>query len=388
MSDDALPWLPYGRPTVDEADIETVVQVLRTPWLTTGPMIEAFEQAFARAARAEHAIAVSSGTAALHAALHVLDLQPGDEVILPTLTFAATANAVCYVGATPVFADVEPGTLLLGPEQVAARITPRTKAVIAVDYAGQPCDYAALRELCERHQLHLLSDACHSLGGSYRGQSVGTLADLNLFSLHPVKAITSGEGGVITTERADLAQRLRQFRNHGISTDVRQREAQGTWYYEQVELGYNYRLSDIHAALGLSQLQKLSAWVKKRCELAALYDSHLRELAESHGVEPLAVRDDVGHAWHLYVVRLNAERSGLDRRQWFDTFRQARIGVQVHYLPVHWHPYYRQHFGTLHGQCPIAEAAYEQILSLPLFPAMTAADVERVVEVFTKQLRR
>ncbi|MBL8825890.1 MAG: UDP-4-amino-4,6-dideoxy-N-acetyl-beta-L-altrosamine transaminase [Planctomycetaceae bacterium] len=368
--------LPYGRHSVDADDLAAIVEVLQSDWLTTGPKVGELETAFAQATGVEHAVAVSSGTAALHAALHGLDLRPDDEVIVPAMTFAATANAVLYVGARPMFADVDHDTLLLNVEQVDRVATARTRAVIAVDYAGQPCDYDDLRSWCERSGATLVSDACHSLGGEYRGRPIGSLADLTTFSLHPVKVITSGEGGIVTTSNAAWATRLRQFRNHGIATDPRQREALGTWHYEQLELGYNYRLSDLHAALGLSQLRKLPRWITRRRQLAAQYDAFF---AAHPGLRPLAVRPEVGHAYHLYVVRMIRDRWQIDRRALFNELRSAGIGVQVHYIPVHMHPYYQQRLGTHAGLCPNAESAYEEILSLPLFPAMSDEDVSRVV---------
>jgi perosamine synthetase len=242
------PVMPYGRQVIDETDIEAVVQVLRSDWLTTGPRVEEFEQAVARCVDAPYAVAVSNGTAALHAAMYAIGVGPGDEVIVPAMTFAATANSVVYQGGTPVFADVEPQTLLLDPLQVAAKITPRTKAVVAVDYAGQPCDYTALRDIVEKHGVLLIADACHALGASCEGKPVGSLADLTVFSFHPVKHITTGEGGMVVTAHAELAARMRLFRNHGISSDHRQRHQLGTWYYEMTDLGYNYRLTDLQCA--------------------------------------------------------------------------------------------------------------------------------------------
>jgi len=373
--------LPYGRQSVDDSDIAAVTEVLQGDWLTTGPHVGKFEQAFAEATGAHHAVVLSSGTAALHAMLHVLDLQPGDEVIVPSLTFAATANAVKYVGARPVFADVDPSTLLMGCEQIAACITPQTRAVIAVDYAGQPCDYDAIAELARDCKLRVLSDACHSLGATDNGRRVGSLAELTAFSLHPVKAITSAEGGIVTTADAAMAERLRQFRNHGIATDHRLRESQGTWFYEQVELGFNYRLSDLQSSLGLSQLRRLPTFVARRRELAQQYDIALRDHA---GLRPLAMRDHVEHAYHLYVVQLETAAWRVDRLAVFRALRAEGIGVQVHYIPVHLHPYYREQLGTRSGQCPAAEAAYERVLSLPIFSTMTDDDQADVLAALDK----
>jgi len=270
--------IPYSRQSIDEEDIQAVVEVLRSDWLTTGPKVDEFERAFAGHVGAEEAVAVSNGTAALHAAMYALRIGPNDEVIVPALTFSATANCVVFQGGTPVFSDVDRGTLLINPASVEANITHRTKAIIAVDFAGQPCDYDSLRALANRHRLTLVADTCHSLGGSYKGLPVGSLAKLNTFSFHPVKHITTGEGGMITTNNPELAKRMRVFRNHGITTDHRQREALGSWFYEMIDLGYNYRITDFQCALGLSQLNKLSSWVARRQEIARRYDAAFAEL--------------------------------------------------------------------------------------------------------------
>ena len=371
--------IPYGRQHIDEEDIRAVVEVLRSDWLTTGPKVKEFEAAFARHTGTKHAIAVSNGTAALHAAMYALNIGPGDEMIVPAITFVATANAVVYQGATPVFADVDPENLLIDTERIEERITSKTKAIIAVDYAGHPCNYDELRDLAKRHDLYLVDDACHALGGSYRGRPVGSLADLNTFSLHPVKPITTGEGGVITTDNEEYTTRMRLFRNHGITTDHRQREAMGSWFYEMTDLGYNYRLTDFQCALGLSQLNKLAGWVIRRQEIAARYDEAFIDMPS---VRPLTVRPYVGHAYHLYVVRL----SGIDRETVFCGLRADGIGVNVHYIPVHLHPFYQKRFGTSAGMCPAAEKAYEEIISLPMFPGMNDDMVDRVIDTMKKAI--
>lgn len=373
--------LPYGRQEITDDDLQAVLEVLRSDWLTTGPMVDAFEEAMAAAVGVDHAVAIANGTAALHAAMFAVGIGPGDEVIVPTLTFAATANCVVYQGGTPVFADVETGTLLLDAAAVEAKITSRTKAIIAVDYTGHPCNYHALTQLADRHGLTLVSDACHAPGARYRGRPVGSLAHLSTFSFHPVKHITTGEGGMITTHDGDLARRMRTFRNHGIATDHRQRAAQGSWFYEMTELGYNYRLPDLSCALGISQLKKLPAWVKRRRELAGQYDEGLAALP---GIEGLVVRPEVEHAYHLYVVRLRAPELRQRRGDVFTALRAEGIGVNVHYIPVHLHPFYRERFGTGPGLCPVAEAAYEEILSLPIFPAMADGDVADVLTALAK----
>lgn len=376
--------LPYGRHWIDENDIAAVVEVLRSDWLTTGPCVAAFEQAVATFTGAREAVAVSNGTAALHAAMYALEIGAGDEVLVPALTFAASANCVVYQGGTPVFVDVEPDTLLLDAARVEEKITSRTRAIVAVDYAGQPCDYDTLKCVAGRHGLPLVADACHSLGGAYKGRQVGSLATLSTFSFHPVKPITTGEGGMITTDDSSLARRMRLFRNHGITTDHRQREMAGSWHYEMVDLGFNYRLSDVQCALGISQLRKLPDWVQRRQTIAQRYDAVLATLP---GITPLHVRPDVAHVYHLYVVRLNAEQIGKDRTQVYQALRGAGIGVNVHYVPVHLHPFYRQRFGTGPGMCPVAEAAYETILSLPIFPRMSNSDVENVIRAVHRVLK-
>lgn len=373
--------LPYGRQWLDNDDIAAVIEVLHSDWLTTGPKVAEFEQAFADFVGVREAVAVSSGTAALHAAMYAIGIGPGDEVIVPAMTFAASANCVAFQGGTPVFADVDPETLLLDPPQVEAKITPRTKAIVAVDYTGQPCDYDALRAIVDGHGLMLVADACHALGGSYKERPVGSLADLSVFSFHPVKHITTGEGGMITTDSVELAQRMRIFRNHGITTDHRERVQQGSWFYEMVDLGYNYRLTDLQCALGMSQLRKLADWVTRRQEIARRYDAAFAEVA---AVEPLGVREDASHAYHLYVVRLDLTRLRTMRADVFAALRAEGIGVNVHYIPVHLHPFYSERFGTGPGLCPTAKAAYERILTLPIFPQMTDDDVEDVIGAISK----
>lgn len=375
--------IPYGQQWIDEDDIQAVVEVLRSDWLTTGPCVESFEEEFAEQVNAKYAVAVSSGTAALHAAMFALDIGPGDEIIVPAMTFAASANCVVFQGGTPVFADVEPETLLIDPRGVEKNITSKTKAVIAVDYAGQPCDYEALTVITERAGIALVDDACHALGARYRNEPVGSIAHLSAFSFHPVKHITTGEGGMISTNDGSLAQRMRIFRNHGITTDHCQRETKCSWFYEMVHLGFNYRLSDFQCALGMSQLKKLSEWVSRRQSIAGMYDEAFKEM---HSVQPLQLKKDILHAYHLYVVRLNSQNMHHDRSTIFRLLRNMGIGVNVHYIPVHLHPFYRKNFHAVPGMCPVAEKAYEEIISLPLFPGMSDADVSTVVDAVRKVL--
>jgi perosamine synthetase len=375
--------IPYGRQYIDEDDIAAVTDVLRSDWLTTGPKVDEFEAIFAEEVGAGYAVAVSSGTAALHAAMYALRIGPGDEVIVPPMTFAASANCVVYQGGRPVFADVAPDTLLIDPADVVAKITPRTKAIIAVDYAGQPCNYDELQAISGKHNIPLVADACHSLGGRYRDKPVGSLALLNAFSFHPVKHITTGEGGMITTDDPDLAARMRVFRNHGITTDHRLRQTQGSWFYEMDDLGYNYRITDFQCALGMSQFKKLSAWIGRRREIARHYDEAFHNRRQ---IKPLLVGNEAFHAYHLYVVRLKFENAKLNRDIVFKKLREKGIGVNVHYIPVHLHPFYRNAFGTTPGLCPVAETAYKEIISLPIFPHLPDDDIEKVTDSLLNSL--
>jgi perosamine synthetase len=373
--------LPYARQTIDDDDVAAVVAALRSDWLTTGPVVEEFEEAFAREVGAAHAVAVSSGTAALHVAAAALGIGAGDEVIVPTMTFASTANCVVFQGGTPVFADVNRETLLVDPDRVAAQMTPRTSAIITVDYAGQPSDYDQLKRLAESQGLPLIADACHALGARYRGRRVGSLADVSTFSFHPAKHIATGEGGMLATDNPDIAQRARVFRNHGITSDLHERAEKGSWYYEMVDLGFNYRLTDLQCALGLKQLEKAGAWLERRREIASRYRD---EMAQTDGVEPLSTVPDIDHAYHLFVVRFSGRKLAENRAKIFTALRAEGIGVNVHYIPVHLHPFYGTRFGTGPGLCPVAEEEYRHILSLPMFPAMTDRDVGDVLTAIDK----
>ena len=369
--------IPYGRHEIDEADIEAMLGVLLGDWLTTGPAVGAFERAFADFTGASHAVAVSNGTAALHLAMLAANIGPGDEVIVPALTFAASANCVCYVGATVVFADVDPHTLTVDVAHAASLITPRTRALVAVDYAGLPADLTALRALADRHGLVFVEDGCHAPGATCDGRAVGTVADFTTFSFHPVKHITTAEGGMITTASESLASTLRTLRNHGITTDHRQREALGTWEYDMVALGFNYRLSDLQCALGTSQLRKLPQWIARRRERAARY----REALSSVGYLQLqSVPVNRTHAYHLFPVRVDNEHPEPHRRRLFERLRAHGVLATVHYKPVYLHSFYRS-LGYAAGLCPVAEKAYGGLLSIPMWHGMTDAQQDRVIDL-------
>ena len=370
--------LPYGRQSIDEDDIQAVVETLRSDWLTTGPNVAEFEEAFAEWVGARYAVSFSSGTAALHGAAFVAGLRVGDEALTSPLTFVATANCVLYQRATPVFVDVCADTLNLDPEQLECRISNKARAILAVDYAGHPADFEAIVRIAESRGLVVIEDACHALGAEYRGRRVGSLAHLTVFSFHPVKHLSTGEGGMVTTDDAGWAQMLRQFRNHGISSEARERRG---WQYEMVMLGFNYRLTDIACALGISQLTKIEANLARRREIAAQYAAALQGMPEL--VLP-CVRPDVDPAWHLYPIRLNLGRLSATREQIFRALRAENIGVNVHYIPVHLQAYYRGRFGYRGGEYPVAENAYERLISLPMFHGMTDEDVGDVISAVEK----
>jgi len=381
--------LPYGRQSLDDADVQAVVEVLKSDWLTTGPKVGEFEERFAAWVGARHAVSFSSGTAALHGAAFAAGLGPGDEAITTPMTFCATANCILYQGATPVFADVSPDTLNLDPREVAKKITSRTssrtKAIIAVDYAGHPAALDELGGVAKAQGAILIEDACHALGAEFRGKRVGGIADMTVFSFHPVKHLTTGEGGMVATNDARLAETLRRFRNHGISSEARQRQESGQWFYEMVLLGFNYRLTDIACALGLSQLERLDANLVRRREIAAQYAEAFRDL---NAIVVPAVREGVVPAWHLYPVRLKLEMLVVGRGEIFRALRAENIGVNVHYIPVPQHPYYRERFQSQSKEgYPVAEDAYERLISLPMFHSMTARDVEDAIHAVRKVLR-
>ena len=372
-------FLPYAHQQISDEDVEAVAAALRSDWLTTGPRVPAFEGGLVEATGARHAVAFSSGTAALHGAAAAAGLGPGDEAVTTPMTFAATANCVLYTGAEVRFADVDPGTLIIEPELVAAAITPRTKAILPVDYAGHPADYGALRAIADGApggRLTIIADASHSLGATRDGKAVGTLADMTVLSLHPAKILTTGEGGAVLTDDDELAGRLRRFRNHGIATEL---AARTDWTYAMVELGYNYRLTDVGAALGSSQLTRLAEFLARRRELAARY---LERLAGHPYLDIPVVEPGADPAWHFCFAQLRLDRLRVDRGGVYRALRAEGIGVNVHYIPVHQHPYYRGRYPGL--AFPVADAAYERLLTLPLYAGMTTADVDDVVAALDK----
>jgi UDP-4-amino-4,6-dideoxy-N-acetyl-beta-L-altrosamine transaminase len=370
--------IPYSRQWIDEDDIQAVAEALRSDWLTTGPRIAAFEEAFAAVVGARYAVAVSSGTAALHLACLAAGVGPDSEAITSPITFIATANAPLYCGSHPIFADVCDDTINLDPEQAQARVNERTAALLPVHFAGHACDMPVLRAIADRHGLAVIEDACHALGAQTPEGIVGDCrySDMTVFSTHAIKAVTTGEGGIITTNRAVLNDRLRLLRSHGVTRAPERLTCdEGDWYYEMQALGFNYRITDIQCALGHSQLTKLPTFIARRQEIATRYNTAFADLSNVR----LPV-ERIGHrsAWHLYVLRFPGVSTGT-RRWLFDTLRAAGLGVNVHYLPVYLQPYYRDNYGTMPGLCPNAERYYREALTLPLYPLMTDAQVERVI---------
>ena len=376
--------IPYGRQTIEEDDIEEVVKVLKSDFLTTGPKVAEFERAVAEYVGAKYAVAISNDTAALHAACHAAGIGPGDEVITTPITFAASANCVLYCGGTPVFADIDPQTYNIDPEDIRRKITDKTKAIIPVHLAGQPCDMDAIHAIAKEHHLIVIEDAAHAIGTQYKNKKVGSIADFTTFSFHPVKTVTAGEGGAIATNDEKLYHRLLRLRSHGITRnpDEMVHPTDAMWYNEQVELGYNYRMTDFQAALLLSQLDKLDRFIERRTQIVKRYNEAFAECPE------LVLQREIPEsktARHLYVIQLNPELLTCTRREFFDALYAENVHVQVHYLPVYWHSYYEK-LGYPKGLCPNAEYLYEHVMSIPLFYSMTDEDVESVITAIKKVL--
>lgn len=365
--------IPYGKQTIDQDDIQAVVDVLKSDFLTTGPKIAEFEQTVADYVGAKYAVAISNGTSALHAACFAAGIGPGDEVITTPLTFAASANCVLYCGGTPVFADVDPKTYNIDPEDIRRKITDRTKAIIAVHLAGQPCDMDAIHSIAHEYGLIVIEDGAHALGSVYKGKKVGSLSDMTTFSFHPVKPITTGEGGMIVTDNEEFYKKMALFRSHGITRDdSMMTRNDGPWFYQQFDLGYNYRITDIQCALGCSQMKKLDRFLARRKEIVARYNE---AFADCDNIITPYQLSDTESGWHLYIVQVK----NCDRRQVFEAMREKGIGVNVHYIPVYMHPYYQEH-GYENVHCANAEEIYSHIISLPLYPGLTSEQQDFVID--------
>jgi dTDP-4-amino-4,6-dideoxygalactose transaminase len=375
-------FLPPFAPCLGEEEYAEVLDTLRSGWITMGPKSSAFESRFAEYVGCGHALAVSSCTAGLHLALVASGIGPGDEVITTPLTFCSTANVVVHQGALPVLADVCLDTLNIDPEQIKEKITPRTKAIIPVHMGGHPCEMDEIWALAEEHNLLVIEDAAHAMGAEYKGRKIGTIGDVTVFSFYATKNLTTGEGGMVCTEDDGLAELVSILRLHGISKDAWKRYSdQGSWYYEVLLPGYKYNMTDIQAALGLHQLAKQGEFQRLRERYAQRYARAFRDLPE---VSPLVVKAHVRHSWYLYVVQLDLEALTIDRAQFIEALRRENVGASVHFIPLHLHPYYRERYGFQRGDFPVAESAYERIVSLPLYPRMTDGDVEDVIEAVTR----
>lgn len=369
-------YIPYGKQYIDEDDINAVIDVLKSDYITTGPKIDEFEKIFADYVGAKYAVAISNGTAALHAACNAAGIQEGDEVITSPITFAASANSILYCGGTPVFADIDSDTYNIDPDEIEKKITSKTKAIIAVHFTGQPCDIEKIRNIAIKNNLILIEDAAHALGAEYKGKKIGSISDMTTFSFHPVKHITTGEGGMITTNDEKLYLKLLKFRSHGIERnyDFFENKSQGSWYYEQVELGYNYRMTDIQAALGISQMKKLDKFINKRIEIANNYNEKLKDI--NNIITPFQSKH-VKSSWHLYVIKLNFKNSEKFRKNIFEKLKDNGIGVNVHYIPVYRFPYYEK-LGYKKGLCPKAEDFYNNAITIPLYPGITEEELEYI----------
>ena len=375
--------LPYGHQWIDEEDIKVVIEVLRFDWITQGPKVTEFEKKFASYVGAHYAVAVNSGTAALHAACFAAQVEKGDEVITTPITFAASANCVLYQGGTPVFTDIKEDTLNIDPEEIKKKITGKTKALIPVDFTGRPVKLEKILQIAKDNNLIVIEDASHALGATYKGNKIGSISDMTIFSFHPVKHITTGEGGMITTNNKEYYERLKLFRTRGITKERdKLLNYDGPWYYEMQELGYNYRLTDFQCALGISQLKKIDRIIQCRREIVKKYDCEFEDVPEIKIPEINPV--DSNPVWHIYMIQLNLEKLKVSRRNIFEALRAENIGVNVHYIPVHLQPYYQKRFGYHKGDFPKAENYYSRAITLPIFPMMSDKDIDDVVAAVKK----
>ena len=373
--------IPYGRQTIEDDDINAVIEVLKSDYLTTGPKIAEFEKSVADYVGAKYAVAISNGTSALHAACFAAGIEPGDEVITTPITFAASSNCVLYCGGTPVFADIDPKTYNIDPDDIRKKITDKTKAIIAVHLAGQPCDMDEIHKIAKENNLIVIEDGAHALGSVYKGKKVGSLSDMTTFSFHPVKPITTGEGGMIVTDNEEFYKKMVLFRSHGITRDkTMMTRNDGPWFYQQFDLGFNYRITDIQCALGCSQMKKLDRFLAKRKEIVLRYNEGF---ADCENIVTPYQLPETESGWHLYIVQVK----NCDRKQIFEALRDKGIGVNVHYIPVYMHPYYQEH-GYKDVHCKNAEEVYSHIISLPLYPGLTEEQQNYVIDTLKSLCER
>lgn len=373
-----MKYIPYGRQSIDDKDIEAVIEVLKSDYVTTGPKVGEFEKKVADYCGAKYAVAIANGTAALHAACMAAGIGEGDEVITTPITFVASSNCALYCGATPVFADIDARTYNIDPDDIERKITDRTKAIVAVHFTGQPCDMDRIHDIAKKNNLKVIEDAAHALGADYKGRKIGSISDMTTFSFHPVKHITTGEGGMILTNNEELYKKLLLARGHGITRDENEMtQSDGAWYYQQIDIGYNYRITDIQCALGISQMDKLDTFVEKRRCIVDKYNKAFEKCKDI--VTPYQL-EGCNNSYHLYVVKVP------ERKNVFNKMRAAGIGVNVHYIPVYTQPYYRRH-GYKGVTCPNAEDYYEHCISLPIYPDLTKEEQEYVIEQLISAVR-
>lgn len=377
-------FLPYGKQVIDENDIKSVVNILNGDYLTTGPAVSEFEKKIADYVGSKYAVSVSNGTAALHIACLSAGIKEGDEVITTPMTFAASANCILYCGAKPVFVDIDKETYNINVNEIEKKITPKTKAIIPVHFTGQSVDLDPILELAQKYNLIVIEDAAHALGTKYKGKFIGSISDMTEFSFHPVKTVTTAEGGIITTNRKDLYEKLLLFRTHGITrnTEFMENKNEGPWYYEQIDLGYNYRITDLQCALGITQMDKLDEFIKRRKELVGMYNEYLSKI---DGVIIQKEEEFSDTSRHLYIMKLDLDKFKVGRKEIFEALLAENIGVNVHYLPVYLHPYYKK-LGYEKGLCPNSEELYDSMITLPLYPGMSNDDFYDVINAVNKVL--
>jgi len=377
-------FLPYGTQWLDELEIKEVEDTLKSEWITTGPKMVLFENMFKQFRNSKYAVAVNSGTAALHISTSAIEIKPGDEVITTPLTFVASANCIVYRGGIPIFADIKKDTYNIDPQEIRKKITKKTKAILPVHYAGQPCDMDEIYEIADKYKLYVIEDAAHAVDAEYKGKKIGSISDLTVFSFHPVKNMTTAEGGMVTTNNDELYNKLLMYRTHGISIGAEKRFGKsGDYFYDMQVLGFRYNMSELHASLGIQQLKKLESFQRRRREIINLYNKELEDLKE---ITLPYVERNVKHSWHLYVIQLNLEKLSVDRDFIFKALRAENIGVNVHYIPVHFHSYYQNNYNLRKGILPNVEWLFPRLLTIPIFPKMSDNDVFDVINALRKIL--
>ena len=379
-------FLPTFRPNISDDEINEVVKTLKSDWITTGPKTKEFENELKKYIDCKHAIALNSCTAALHLSLVALGVKEGDEVITTPFTFVSTANVILHQKAKPIFVDIKKDNFNINPDLIEDKITSKTKAIITVDYAGHPCDYDKIQTITKKNNIHIIEDAAHALGAKYNGENIGKINDTTCFSFYATKNITTGEGGMVTTENNELAEKIRILSLHGISKDAWKRySSEGSWFYEIIYPGYKYNFTDIQSSIGIHQIRRLKEFQKQKKKIVEIYNESFEKIS---GINPPVVRKNVEHAWHLYPITIEESKIGINRNQFIEELKKLNIGTSVHFIPIHMHRYYKEKFGFKDNDFPIASDVYKKILSLPLFSKMTendAYDVINAIKIIIKK---